>query len=95
MSDIPEGRRLLLLLADTAPALLAAEIRNIVHQHLIRRAPVRRAATKSKAVTPAIAKAIRHMAKTYPDMHEADIAARFGVNQGRVSEVLTGEPRDA
>lgn len=93
MSNIPEGRLQLLLLANRVPSPYGNEIRAIVDKYLIRSSPVRRAKVKSKKVTPAIAKAVRKLSYANPYMHEADIAAIFKINPGRVSEILTGKKK--
>lgn len=56
-----------------------------------RKPPVRRAAHKSKKLTPALAAEIRMFARENPKMHQQDIATKFGVNHGRVSEAMNYE----
>ncbi len=89
MSDIPEARRQLLLVAKMADADTAARIRHIISKYMTREKPVRRAPVKSRGVTSGIALQIRKYAAANPTAHFSEIATRFGVNQGRVSEVLT------
>ena len=57
-----------------------------------RRPPVRRAPVRSRKVTPQMAAEIRAVAAAEPNLPMADIARRFGVNPGRVSEVLHPDP---
>tara|TARA_R100001440_G_scaffold16024_5_gene27185 strand:+ start:1610 stop:1897 length:288 start_codon:yes stop_codon:yes gene_type:complete len=86
-SDIPTARKLL------DEALVAMDERTRLS--LIRRArelmtrdsPIRRASVQ-KRMDSDIAKSIRLMARTNPDMHQTDIAAALDVNPGRVSEAL-------
>jgi hypothetical protein len=58
---------------------------------LWRKAPVRRAAATSSKMTAEMAEAIRAFAKRNEDVSLQQIAIRFGVNAGRVSEALHGE----
>lgn len=90
MSNIPLARDLLLRLADEIDEPYSFRVRNIVETMMVKRSAVRRAPTKSVPVTEAIAKAVRKMAKKYPTMHQSEIALVFGLNQGRVSEILSG-----
>ena len=91
MSDIPEARKQLLLVAKMADAATAGRIRYIVSKYMTREKHVRRAPVKWRGVTPQIAHSIKTMAKSNPTMHLSEIAAKVGVNPGRVSEVLTGK----
>ena len=50
-----------------------------------------RAPTRSPAVTAEMAEEIREYAKANPGLHQQDIAEKFGVNHGRVSEALSGD----
>lgn len=90
MSDIPEARRRLLMIADMAEPETAKRIRSVVKMFMTREKAVRCAPVKSKGIQPSIALRIRQMAYNNPTMHVAEIAALFGVNPGRVSEVLHG-----
>jgi predicted XRE-type DNA-binding protein len=45
---------------------------------------------KRRILTPADAAKIKHLANTTP-MFQHEIAAALGLNQGRVSEVLSGK----
>lgn len=91
MSDIPEARKQLLLVAKMADADTAARIRHIVCKYMTRERYVRRAPVKSRGVTHQVAHSIKTIAENNPTMHLSEIAAKVGVNPGRVSEVLTGK----
>lgn len=64
-----------------------------IEARLIRRTPTKRAKAKSARMTPRLYEAIRAFAVENQDVTMTDIAARFNVNQGRVSEVLAGVAR--
>lgn len=49
------------------------------------------AAPRKRYVTRKLRNEILAYAKQYPDAHQADIAAWFDVNPGRVSEILNGK----
>lgn len=89
MSNIPEARKQLLLVADMADRETANRIRQIVDRYMTREKAVRRAPVKSQGVTFWMALQIRKYAAANPTAHFSEIATRFGINQGRVSEVLT------
>jgi len=57
---------------------------------LSRRKPVKVASASSTPMTDKLRKEIRAYAEANPDMSQVDIAARFTVNPGRVSEALRG-----
>jgi hypothetical protein len=84
---IPEVReRLTALAAELGlPELewLAAELR--------RRPSIRRAPIKNHGLAPAQKAAIRRELRDNPDAHLQEVADRYGVNIGRVSEVLRGK----
>jgi hypothetical protein len=66
------------------------ELRELADE--IRRRPTGPYAPRqSQKMTPELAKDIRTMARTYPDMSQAAIAQLFSVNPGRVSEALRGK----
>ncbi len=69
---------------------VAQRIRHIVARHLYRRPAVRQTPAKCKRVTPEIAERIRAVADAQPNASMSQIAGRFGVNLGRVSETLAG-----
>lgn len=56
---------------------------------LDRKVVKRRAPIKSRSVTPNIARDIIAMVDSNPRLHAQEIADHFGINPGRVSEVLS------
>lgn len=50
----------------------------------------RRRASKRQTLTRTIASRIKHLAAT-THLYQHEIAAELGINQGRVSEVLSGK----
>ncbi|MFM2005442.1 MAG: hypothetical protein RLZZ09_1097 [Pseudomonadota bacterium] len=97
MSDIPQGRRELRAVARALQhgeidAELAADlIREIVDDLLVREPPVRRAPDRYRRITPVMKAQIRAYATLHPAAHQVDIGNLFGINPGRVSEILTGK----
>ena len=89
MSNIPLGRERLLELASRLPDDHRRELEMLVAAYLVREPKVRRAPTKSKAITPEMRDQIFAMSATR--MHLSEIGHRLGINQGRVSEVLNGK----
>ena len=69
---------------------IAAEIEMLVDE-LSRRAAVTRAPVQATPTTPVLRRAIRALHLSDPDLTQAQIARRLGVNQGRVSEALAGK----
>ncbi|WP_156360938.1 hypothetical protein [Sphingomonas sp. Leaf257] len=53
-----------------------------------RASPIKRASNRSAALTPELAEEIRNFATRNPRLHQRDVAQRFNVNPGRVSEAL-------
>lgn len=97
MSDIPSARQSIMELVTAllegekfSNSKLADELMAI-EAMLYRKAPVRRASVNSQKMTPELAKSIRVFAARNEDMPLQQIAQKFGVNSGRVSEVLHGE----
>lgn len=93
---IPEARTELMRVADGLEAagqtLVASEMRRIVNAHMYRqRVKSRKAPAVSPPVTPAIRDAIKAMDRSHQEMSVTDMANRFGINVGRVSEVLAGK----
>lgn len=82
--SIPDARDRLRLLANKHNIPELADIADAMY----RRAPTRRAGTRSSRVTPEMAEEIRQYAAAHPDDHQQDIANHFNVNVGRVSEAL-------
>jgi hypothetical protein len=97
MSNIPEGRRRLRELAsrvlanDIAQVDAYAEIIDVIDQCLVREQPVRRAPARPRRITDEVKKRIKVFAAANPKAHQTDIGHVFGVNPGRVSEILTGK----
>lgn len=97
MSDIPQGRRELRAVARALQHgqidnnLAADLIREIVEVLLVRAPPVRRAPDRYRRITPAMKEQIRLYARANPSAHQIDIGQAFGINPGRVSEILTGK----
>ena len=86
MTDIPEARRLLkLALTDLRGAVRAVKK---AHSLMTRPPPVRRAKSNSKHVTPEMAAQIRECAANYPNESFRQLAKRFNVDAGRVSEAM-------
>jgi hypothetical protein len=56
-----------------------------------RRPPKKRAPIRSPKLTPEMAQEIREYAAEHPDAHHQDIAEKYGVNHGRVSQALNRE----
>lgn len=63
------------------------ELRDLADE-MYRKPPKKRAPIRSPKLTAAMAKKIRDYAAANPDAHQQDIAEKFGVNHGRVSEAL-------
>lgn len=85
---IPEIRKEMdFLIADMEMALRRMKV---LREELVRRPPVSRAPTKSRPVTASIANQIVTYRAAHPNDTQQEIANYFGVNPGRVSEVLAG-----
>lgn len=96
MSDIPTAREHLQSIAKrlqvgsiTKPQA-AREIRSTMRL-LVRQSPVRRAPRSKRYVTKKLIGEIRVFASVHNGMQMHDIAEHFGVNIGRVSEILNGK----
>lgn len=93
MSNIPLARQ---RIAQIANELRRAGQRDLatklsgVTTLLHRRPAARRMPVHSRSITPAIRQQILDLART-TDLHSSEIAARLGVNPGRVSEILQGD----
>lgn len=96
MSDIPTAREQLqgiakrLQIGAITKPQAAREIRSTMRL-LVRQSPVRRAPRVSRYVTRRLIGEIRAFARVHPLMTLQDIAEHFGVNIGRVSEILNGK----
>ncbi len=82
--NIPQIRDRLRELADE----LGVEELHDLADEMYRNSPVRRARTKSAHLTVELAHEIRIFALKNPKMHQRDIAQKFNVNPGRVSEAM-------
>jgi hypothetical protein len=85
--SIPEIRDRLRELADEHGI---DELRELADQ-MYRRSGRRRAPARSPKLTPKLAEEIRQYAAANPAAHQQDIAEKFGVNHGRVSEALDNQ----
>jgi predicted O-methyltransferase YrrM len=79
-------------LHDVATQLdkLSSVVAQLAEETRKRRAP-KKAPAKSKPMTDETAELIRAYARKYPTASQFEIGKVFGVNQGRVSEVLRGK----
>lgn len=66
------------------------ELHDLADQ-MYRKSAKKRAPVRSPKLTPEMAEEIRQYASDHPDAHQQDIAEKFGVNHGRVSEALDGQ----
>lgn len=88
MSKIPQAReriQALHLLLEAAVGELCE-----IEEMLYRKKAVRKAAVRSRRMTPELAAQIQAFATRNSDASLQEIATRFNVNAGRVSEVLHG-----
>lgn len=90
---IPEVRASLHELANEVEAFNAAWAERIRHhiEELKRRRPVRRSPVRAKAITDEIKARVREFAKAHPSAPNRDIGRLFGIDGGRVSEILAGK----
>jgi hypothetical protein len=86
-SGIPAIRDRLRELADEHNL---EELHDLADQ-MYRKSHTKRAPTRSPKLTPEMAQDIRDYKSANPDAHQQDIAEKFGVNHGRVSEALEGQ----
>lgn len=61
---------------------------NELADQMYRNPPKKRAPVRSPKLTPEMAEEIRQYAAANPDAHQQDIAEKFDVNHGRISEAL-------
>jgi hypothetical protein len=66
------------------------ELRELADQ-MYRKTGKKRAPKRSPQLTPEMAEEIRQYKAANPDAHQQDIAEKFGVNHGRVSEALDNQ----
>lgn len=64
---------------------------NDLADQMYRKSAKRRAPIRSPKLTPQMAADIREYADANPDAHHQDIAEKFGVNHGRVSEAVNNQ----
>jgi len=81
---IPELRARLRELAEEYDLDELHDIADELH----RNPPVSRAKNRSKPLTTELADEIRRYVRRNPGLHQRDVAQRFNVNPGRVSEAL-------
>lgn len=62
-----------------------------IKSKMFRQKPVRKASPQSQPMTQELAVAIKNFARRNQDMTLQDIATRFNVNAGRVTEALRGD----
>ncbi|MET0138390.1 MAG: hypothetical protein ABW192_08400 [Sphingobium sp.] len=78
---------------------IRARLREIADEHGIeelhdlanetyRSSPFKRANNKSRKLTPKLAEKIRKFVANNPTLHQRDVAQKFNVNPGRVSEAI-------
>ena len=96
MSNVPQARVILRdvvkqLKTGTITRMGAAKVVSATLPLLVRNSPVRRSPRRKRYVTQSLIRQIKAMARQNPLMHLDDIAAHFGVNPGRVSEILNGK----
>lgn len=82
--SIPEIRSRLRELADE---LGVDELHDLADE-TYRNSPIKRAANRSRPLTPELAEEIRAFVARNPKLHQRDVAQRFNVNPGRVSEAM-------
>jgi chromosome condensin MukBEF complex kleisin-like MukF subunit len=64
---------------------------NDLADQMFRKSAKRRAPVRSPKLTPELAEEIRQYQAAHPLAHQQDIAEKFGVNHGRVSEALDNQ----
>jgi len=64
---------------------------NFLADATVRRFNGRKAPVKSKALTPQMAEAIRAYCAANPKASQMEVAHKFGLNTGRISEALFGK----
>lgn len=91
---IPELRARLIdlagLVAQGGMDEIAEEICQIAEETR-RRSSGRRAPSKSRRLSPELARAIRSYAMRHPHLSQQEIGNFFGLNAGRVSEAISGK----
>ena len=64
---------------------------NDLADEMYRKSAKKRAPIRSPRLTPQMAQNIRDFSAANPNAHQQDIAEKFGVNHGRVSEALDNQ----
>lgn len=82
--SIPEIRARLRELAD----IHGIEELHDLADETYRNSPIKRGSNRSARLTPKLAEEIRQYVAKFPKLHQRDVAQRFNVNPGRVSEAL-------
>lgn len=96
-TDIPQARDLLKQIAtdlrsgDVSKEDAAIAVEWIVDALMIRSFTGRKTPTKHRKMTDEIAVYVRRCAEAHPTLSHEEIARRFDINAGRVSEVLSGK----
>lgn len=85
--SIPEIRARLRELADEHDL---EELHDLADE-TYRRSPIKRASNRSAKLTPKLAEKIRRYVAKHPRLHQRDVAQKFNVNPGRVSEALNNQ----
>lgn len=88
--SIPAIRAELLRLADTTRGFLVADDLRRLAEASFRKPAVRKTRRRLPGLTAELASNIRDYAASNPDKSQLDVANRFSVNPGRVSEALNG-----
>jgi len=94
VSDIPFSREMLFGLANDLQANdpgTAQIIRMIISSYMYRVHTKPKAPVKSLKMTPLLAKTIKRLAASRPNLSAQQIANMVGVNPGRVSEAIAGK----
>jgi DNA-directed RNA polymerase specialized sigma subunit len=92
MANIPKARE---ILTEALEFNMDSEVRTRIEaaiQEMYRDYSLgRKAPNQSSAVTDDVKRLVRMYAKTFPDITQQQIAQKFNINAGRVSEILTGK----
>jgi hypothetical protein len=87
---IPEIRDELIAIAADLHPVVGDRIRALALETK-RRSPVRRARITARKVTPELADEVEAFAARNPRLRMSEIGRRFGIDGGRVSEILAGK----
>lgn len=92
MANVPRARE---ILAEALEFNMDSEVRTRIEaamQEMYRDYSLgRKAPHQSSPVTDDVKRMVRMYARTYPDITQQQIAQKFNINAGRVSEILTGK----